>query len=113
LEELAALIDQLLPEAEADWTQKVLVNYSIDKKPVATLVTKRPAALDLVIAVPAGSVQLGQVANFGVDSEISHRERSGLDEFRLRFTKVEQVKNKDLHSFLTAIWTTPASQKST
>ena len=104
LEELVALIDPLLPEADVDWTQKVVVNYSFDKKPVAAIVTKRTAGLDFVVTVPGGSVQLGQVAGLGIDTEIVHRERSGLDEVRLRFTKVDQVKNKNLHSFLAAIW---------
>ena len=104
LEELVSLIDQLLPDADVDWTQKVLVNYTINKNPVATLMTKRPAALELMIHVPPGSVQLGQVAGLGMDPEITSRDKSGLDSVRLRMTSLEHVKSAALRRFLSERW---------
>jgi len=99
LEELAEQLDKLLPHAVADWTQKVLVHYLVDKKPVVTLVTKRPASLECAIIVPAGSVQLGQIAGVGIDPEISAG-KNGHDIVRLRFTKINQIKAFALKQFL-------------
>ena len=99
LEELASLLDELLPDAKVDWTQKVVVNYSRNKLPVANIVTKRPAGVDFSLYVPSGSVQLGQVASFGIGQEVAPF-KNGLDAVQLRFTKVEQVKVAALKKFL-------------
>ena len=99
LEELASLLDELLPDAKVDWTQKVVVNYSSNKQPVANIVTKRPGGVDFSLYVPSGSVQLGQVASFGVSQEIAPF-KNGFDAVQLRFTKVEQVKTVSLRKFL-------------
>ncbi len=104
LEELASLLSELLPSAEVDWTQKIVVNYSIDKTPKASLVTKRPSSLELGIIVKSGTVQLGQISTLGIDREISSRDNSGFDVIRLRFTDVEQVKSLDLRRFLSEQW---------
>ncbi|MEK6257711.1 MAG: excinuclease ABC subunit UvrA [Planctomycetota bacterium] len=99
LEELASLLDELLPDAKVDWTQKVVVNYSRNKQPVANIVTKRPAGVDFSLYVPSGSVQLGQVASFGISQEVAPF-KNGLDAVQLRFKKVEQVKAAELKKFL-------------
>ena len=99
LEELAALLDELLPDAKVDWTQKVVVNYSRNKQPVANIVTKRPGGVDFSLYVPSGSVQLGQVASFGIGQEVVPF-KNNLDAVQLRFTKVEQVKAAVLKTFL-------------
>jgi len=99
LEEMIALIERLLPQAKAEWTQKIVVNFSAGKSPIASIVTKRPAGVDLNVFVPEGSVQLGQIAGFGIDPEVaSHRD--GLDVLRLRFTTVDQVRSDKLATFL-------------
>ena len=104
LEELTSLLTELLPKADVDWTQKIVVNFTIDKIPKASLVTKRPAALELAISVTPGAVQLGQVANLGIDPEIALRDKAGLETLRLRFTNVEQVKSRALRKFLSELW---------
>ena len=103
LEDLVALLDELLPAAVVDWTQKVVVNYTIDKSPVVSLMTKRPAGLDFATFVPSGSVQLGEIASYGIEPEITpHKE--GLDVVRLRFTTTDQVKSPALRKFLADRW---------
>ena len=104
LEELTSLLTELLPKADVDWTQKIVVNFTIDKIPKASLVTKRPAALELAISVTPGAVQLGQVANMGIDPEITSRDKAGIDTLRLRFTNLEQVKSPALRKFLSELW---------
>ena len=104
LEELTTLVSELLPTADVDWTQKIVVNYTIDKMPRASLVTKRPSALELAITVKAGTIQLGQISNLGIDPEISSRDKSGFDVIRLRFTDIVQVKSVALRKFLSEQW---------
>jgi excinuclease ABC subunit A len=103
LEDLIGLLDELLPSASVDWTQKVLVNYSVEKTVVATVVTKRPAGIDLAVIVPSGTVQLGEVATFGIDPEVASH-KPGQDVIRLRFTQSTHVKSPELRMFLAARW---------
>ena len=77
----------------------VVVNYSRNKQPVANIVTKRPGGVDFSLYVPSGSVQLGQVASFGIGQEVVPF-KNNLDAVQLRFTKVEQVKAAALKTFL-------------
>ena len=98
LEELLGLLDQMLPQADVDWTQKVVVNYTVQKQPVVNIVTKRPNGVDLSVFVPAGSIQLGAITSLGIDPAVTaHKE--GIDVVKLRFTTVDQLKSKALQSF--------------
>lgn len=106
LESLTALLDELLPDAKVDWTQKVVVNYALGKAPVVSIVTKRPAGVDLNVFVPTGSVQLGQIAGFGTDPEVVPHHKDGLDIIRFRFTRLDQVRNASLKSFLAGQFST-------
>ena len=54
---------------------------------------------EAALYVPSGSVQLGQVASFGIGQEVVPF-KNGLDAVQLRFTKVEQVKAALLQKFL-------------
>ena len=104
LESLAKLLEELLPGVETDWTQKIVVNYILNKKTVAALVTKRPSALECFIYVPQGSVQLGEVASLDLDAEIT-AQKEGLDAVRFRFTSTTQVNSPALRKFLQKQWT--------
>ena len=99
LEQLIALVEELLPDAKVDWTQKVLVNFAVDKRPVVTIVTKRPAGVDFNLFVPTGTVQLGQIASLGTEPEVAPH-KDGVDVVRLRFTKKDQVQNATFKAFL-------------
>lgn len=111
LDETVKLLEELLPHAEVDWTQKILVNFAVDRTTVASLVTKRPSGLDLALIVPSGHIQLGEVANFGIDPEITPHNKPGLEVVRLRFTKVEHVSASVLRKFLTQRWATHHTTK--
>lgn len=101
LESVFGLIGELLPDAKIDWTQKVVVNYLNGKSPVINVVTKRPAGVDINLFVPSGSIQLGQVAGFGIDREIAPH-KNGQDVVRIRFNNVSQVQTPALKEFLAA-----------
>ncbi|WP_373651745.1 excinuclease ABC subunit UvrA [Schlesneria sp. DSM 10557] len=110
LEDMAALLEKLLPFVEVDWTNKVVVHYTRGKTPIVSLVTKRPAALECMIYVPAGSVQLGQITGFGIDPEVAPRDKAGLDAVKLRFTRREHVNAKPFQKFLKDLWSTPQAE---
>ena len=99
LEGVFGLLEKHLPDARIDWTQKVVVNYSVGKATVANVVTKRPGGVELNVFVSAGSVTLGEVAEIGIDPEISAH-RDGQDVVRLRFTKLSHVRSTALENFL-------------
>ncbi|MEI8381780.1 MAG: excinuclease ABC subunit UvrA [Planctomycetota bacterium] len=99
LEEVFGLLDKLLPDPKIDWTQKVVVNYSIGKSVLANVVTKRPGGVELNVFVPAGSVTLGEVTGMGIEPEITVH-RDGQDAVRLKFTKSSQVTSATLEKFL-------------
>ena len=99
LEALISLLDELLPNAKVDWTNKVVVNYTVGKRLVANLVTKRPSGVDFNLFVTAGSVQLGQVASFGTNPKVAPY-RDGLDAVLLSFTTLGQVRDSSLRKFL-------------
>ena len=111
LEDLTALLDELMPGVDVDWTNKVVVHYTRGKTPAVSLVTKRPAALECVIYVAPGSVQLGQIASFGIAPEITAREKSGLDALRLRFQSRDQVNSASFRKFLREIWSASSTGK--
>lgn len=99
LEDLIALLEELLPAAKIDWTQKVVVNYTVDKQPVANLVTKRPGGVDFNLFVTAGTVQLGQIAHFGIEPEVAPH-KDGFEVVKLRFTERSHVQDSQLKKFL-------------
>ncbi len=99
IEQLFALLDEVWPTTKVDWTGKVLVSYRKGKDRLASVVTKRPAGVDLEILVPAGSVPLGRVTNFGVAPSVESA-GEGSDKVCLRFTKVGQFAVPALRTFL-------------
>jgi excinuclease ABC subunit A len=99
LEQLFVLLDEIWPNADVDWTAKVLVNYRRGKERIATVVTKRPAGVDLELFVPKGSVTLGQIAALGDEPAVKPH-RDGVDLVGLRFTDVQQIASPKLRTFL-------------
>jgi excinuclease ABC subunit A len=98
LEALFALLEDVWPDAKVDWGNKVLVNYKRGDERLATVVTKRPAGVDLELLVPAGLVPLGHVADLGSERDVLTKER--VDIVHIRFTNVEQLKSPKLRTLL-------------
>ncbi len=98
-EKMFALMEEVWPEAKVDWTGKVLVGYRLGGTRFATIVTKRPASLDLVLVVPTGTVPFGRVVNLGVDSAVTNQ-GTGIDHVMLRFTTEAQINDPALRALL-------------
>ena len=95
------VIESNLSKCDVDYGIRSKINWTDkkNKKPVAELHTKRSDGLELVMYFPAGEVTIGAIAAIGEVQEIE-RTRDGLDAVRLRFTKMEQLNNKDVVKML-------------
>ena len=65
----------------------------------ATIVTKRPAGVDLILAVKAGQVALGEIRGYGTEQSVEPG-RDGSDQVELRFTQVSEVNDPGFRTFL-------------
>ena len=101
VEKLMLVIESNLSKCDVDYGIRSKINWTDkkNKKPVAELHTKRSDGLELVMYFPAGEVTIGAIAAIGEVQEIE-RTRDGLDAVRLRFTKMEQLNNKDVVKML-------------
>ena len=69
------------------------------KEPWATLLTKKPDAVHLVLAGPKGRFTLGQVRKLGHEPELD-AQRPECDQIRLKFRSLEDVERGRLAEFL-------------
>jgi excinuclease ABC subunit A len=67
--------------------------------PWATVVTKRPENVELVLNGPKGAFQLGRVADLAA-SQVLDIEGESRDRVRLYFTSLEDIERGDLEGFL-------------
>jgi excinuclease ABC subunit A len=102
LEELAILLEKLFDKGKIDWTAKVLVKLyrPAEKTPCATLVTKRPASLDLELLAPTGRITLGTIRKLGADQAIESRSADE-DLVRIQLKTVKHVQDPAFIKFLT------------
>ena len=98
-EGLFALLDALLPTAQVEWTNKVVVTYSVNKKPRVKITTKRPESLDLDLYAPAGSIPLGRFSSFGVNPSLEDGPK-GQDLIRLKLTNDRHLNTAAFQKFL-------------
>ncbi len=101
LTRLCKIITEAAPGGEFEWGHKVLVHYRLPgkKRPLATLVTKRSAHVELAVRVPKGRVALGRVTGLGRECQVDAGQSSA-DIVRLRFTQTKDVKQQELSQFL-------------
>ncbi|MDI9446660.1 MAG: excinuclease ABC subunit UvrA, partial [Planctomycetota bacterium] len=101
LQRLEELLVEAAPQAQALWNNKILVPFYLNeqKEPWATLLTKKPDAVHLVLAGPKGRFTLGQVRKLGHEPELD-AQRSESDLIRLKFRSLEDVDRGRLAEFL-------------
>ncbi|MDX1968401.1 MAG: excinuclease ABC subunit A [Planctomycetaceae bacterium] len=99
LDTLFNLLEELWPDAKIDYTGKVVVNYRRGKTRLATVVTKRPAGIDLELFVPRQSVSLGSITELGEEPSVRAAD-DGIDLVGLRFTETSQIQTAELRKFL-------------
>ena len=101
LEELCELLHETAGGGQFLWNNQQVVHLVVpgQGEPWATLHTKRPAAIDLVLVGPKGRFALGGVAELGCEREV-HTARADRDEVRLKFRNREEVGDPALAAFL-------------
>jgi excinuclease ABC subunit A len=101
LEGLCRLLEQAAPGGQFLWNNQVLVHFLPPghRAPWATLLTKKPTALELVLTGPKNRVGFGRVTELGWDREFDDT-REDRDLIRLRFRTIEDLRKGDLPEFL-------------
>ena len=102
LEELCELLKEVAPEAEFLWSNQQLVRVLVpqQREPWATIYTKRPQSLLLVLNGPKGKFALGGITNLGSAREFDDLSKER-DIIKLHFANIEQVHQPELRQFLT------------
>ena len=100
-EDLYQLLQDVLPDGNFLWNNKVLVHLYISggRVPWLTVTTKKAEALRLTINCPKGLMTAGRIAEFGsrrdFDSSLAKK-----DVAHLYFNKSEDIYSSDLESYL-------------
>ncbi|MFO0816414.1 MAG: excinuclease ABC subunit UvrA [Pirellulales bacterium] len=101
LEEMCEMLSRVAPGGQFLWNNQQLVHYIPPdrREPWATLLTKKPEALILVLTGPKNAVTLGRVAELGFDRELdgSSTER---DQIKIRFRTKADLERGDLEAVL-------------
>lgn len=101
LEDLCELLADTAPRGQFLWNNQQVVHMFVNgaSEPWATVHTKRPASLDLVLTGPKNRFALGRVADLGIEPEVS-TDRSDRDIVKLKFVESDQVSDPALAEFL-------------
>ncbi|HEY5316103.1 MAG TPA: hypothetical protein VIK18_26485, partial [Pirellulales bacterium] len=101
LEDLCELLSETAPQGQFLWNNQQVVHLCLNGpgEPWATIYTKRPAALDLVLTGPKNQFALGRVAQLGYDREVQ-TDRPDKDVVKLKFLAADEVGRQELAEFL-------------
>ena len=101
LEELCDMLQETAEAGQFLWNNQTVVHMFVEeqKEPWASVHTKRPHHLDLVLTGPKGRVALGRVANLGREPNLEAGQGE-CDKITLRFHKKADLHKGDLSKFL-------------
>jgi excinuclease ABC subunit A len=96
IEEVVELLKDVAADAQFLWNNQQLVNVFIpgQREAWATIITKKPEALELRLRGPKGQFPLGRILHLGGDRSLS-AERNGYDAIRLVFRTQEELSRRD------------------
>ncbi len=102
LEELCELLKEVAPGGDFLWSNQQLVRIIVpqQREPWATIYTKRPQSLLLVLNGPKGKFALGGITNLGSAREFDDLSKER-DVIKLHFANIDQVHMPELRKFLT------------
>ena len=88
------------PHGQFLWNNQQVVHVFVpeQREPWATIFTKRPAAVDLVLAGPKGRFALGRITDLAADREFQAGPER--DQLRLRFATIDDLQKADLRAFV-------------
>jgi excinuclease ABC subunit A len=101
LEELCERLVEAAPRGQFLWNNQQVVHIFVpeQREPWASIFTKRPSAIDLVLTGPKGRFALGRVTELGREPEF--QAGADRDALRLKFAATEDLDKGDLRQFLT------------
>jgi len=101
LEDLCELLAETAPQGQFLWNNQQVVHLCVNGpgEPWATIHTKRPTTLELVLTGPKNRFALGRVAELGHERELQ-TDRADKDVVKLRFLESDQVVADELADFL-------------
>ena len=101
LQKLCDLLRKAASDAEFIWTNQQVVHVLVDgrKEPWASIRTKSPASVELILSGPKGNFALGRIARLGRQRQFDGI-RDDRDLVKLKFRSSNDFKNGDLTDFL-------------
>jgi excinuclease ABC subunit A len=112
LHQVVQLLQNVSPTGRFEWTNQVIVHHYLPGKqePWATLETKRPDYVGVILRVPKQSVALGSILELGSDRAIDGSRAGAWDVVRIQFQTLADLQRGDLQGLLTRVsrelWTT-------
>lgn len=101
LEELCDMLQEHAPEGQFLWNNQQVVHMFLKGKPEpwASIYTKRPSDVDLVLTGPKGKISLGRVAQLGRERDLDAM-NNRRDFVKLKFRTRDDLQRGDLHTFV-------------
>ncbi len=101
LEDICELLHETAGEGQFLWNNQQVVHLYVkeQKEPWASLWTKRPQGLSLILTGPKGAATLGRVAELGHDRELDATDRDR-DVVKIVFRDGEDLHQEELQRFL-------------
>jgi excinuclease ABC subunit A len=101
LEEIFAMLKTAAPDAEPNWSNKVLVPFTLPggKRSWAIVHTKRVDGIYLELYVKKNSIPLGSISDIGCERHVDGT-RDGFDVLTFVFTKKSELKKTELAKVL-------------
>jgi excinuclease ABC subunit A len=101
LEELLEMLSEISPEGQFLWNNQQLVHFIPQgrREPWASIQTKKPECVNLVLAGPKGRTALGRITDLGFDRDLD-ASREDRDLAKVRFRTLNDLRRGDLRDFL-------------
>ena len=101
LEPICEMLARVAPGGQFLWNNQQLVHYIPEdrREPWATLLTKRPEALTLVLHGPKNAMAFGRISNIGFDREFDGGSPDR-DQIKIRFRTLDDLGRGDLEAVL-------------
>jgi excinuclease ABC subunit A len=112
LEQLHNLLTELAPDGKFEWTNKQVVHLTLPEsgRHWASLLTKKPEAVQLQLLGPKDKFPLGRVSGLGVRQAVKPVDATN-DLVTISFDRLEQLTQKELQEFLQEHYAAAAARK--
>ena len=101
LEEICEMLNRKAEDGQFLWNNQQVVHLFVaeQKEPWASIWTKRPQELSLVLTGPKGSATLGRVADLGRERSVDATDKNR-DILKITFQELDDISSGELEAFL-------------